>query len=99
MPAAYLWLIPLLPFAGFLINGILGRKFPRALVTAVALICTAIPALLVAWLWITLSAPGAPEVMNLVSGPKIGKSWLAMQLMLEPIKAPEHQQLTLVNNI
>ena len=73
MPASYLWLIPLLPFAGFLINGILGRKFPRALVTAVALVCTAIPALLVAWLWITLSAPGAPEVMNLVSSP-----WIAI---------------------
>ena len=26
MPASYLWYIPLLPFAGFLINGTLGRK-------------------------------------------------------------------------
>ena len=57
MPSAsinsdYLWLIPLLPFAGFLINGTVGRKLPRALVTAVALICTAIPAVIVAWLWI-----------------------------------------------
>ncbi len=28
MPANYLWLIPLLPFAGFLINGTLGRRLP-----------------------------------------------------------------------
>ena len=34
----HLWLIPLLPFAGFLINGILGRGLPRWLVTTVALL-------------------------------------------------------------
>jgi NADH-quinone oxidoreductase subunit L len=34
----HLWLIPLLPFAGFLVNGILGRHLPKALVTTVALL-------------------------------------------------------------
>ena len=34
----YLWLIPLLPFAGFLVNGIFGARLPKALVTAVALL-------------------------------------------------------------
>ncbi|MGH9605076.1 MAG: NADH-quinone oxidoreductase subunit L [Terracidiphilus sp.] len=34
----YLWLIPLAPFAGFLINGILGGKLPKWLVTAVGLL-------------------------------------------------------------
>jgi NADH-quinone oxidoreductase subunit L len=34
----YLWLIPLLPFAGFLLNGILGRRLPKWLVTTVALL-------------------------------------------------------------
>jgi NADH-quinone oxidoreductase subunit L len=34
----HLWLIPLLPFAGFLINGILGRRLPKWLVTAIALL-------------------------------------------------------------
>jgi NADH-quinone oxidoreductase subunit L len=34
----HLWLIPLLPFAGFLINGLLGRRLPKALVTTVALL-------------------------------------------------------------
>jgi len=34
----HLWLIPLLPFAGFVINGTIGRKLPKALVTAVALL-------------------------------------------------------------
>jgi NADH-quinone oxidoreductase subunit L len=34
----HLWLIPLLPFAGFLLNGTIGRKLPKALVTAIALL-------------------------------------------------------------
>src|ERR1700736_4852213 len=71
MPASYLWLIPLLPFAGFLINGTVGRKLPRALVSAVALFFTAIPAAIVAWLWITMKAAGAPEVISVVSRPWI----------------------------
>jgi NADH-quinone oxidoreductase subunit L len=33
----YLWLIPLLPFLGFLINGTLGRRLPKALVSTIAL--------------------------------------------------------------
>ena len=34
----HLWLIPLLPFAGFLFNGIFGRRLPKAAVTTVALL-------------------------------------------------------------
>jgi NADH-quinone oxidoreductase subunit L len=37
-PLFHLWLIPLLPFAGFLINGLLGKRLPKALVTTVALL-------------------------------------------------------------
>ncbi len=36
----YLWLIPLLPLAGALINGALGRRFPKSLVTGIALLST-----------------------------------------------------------
>ncbi|HXR37602.1 MAG TPA: hypothetical protein VN776_00830, partial [Terracidiphilus sp.] len=34
----HLWLIPLAPFAGFLVNGLLGRGLPKWLVTTVALL-------------------------------------------------------------
>jgi len=34
----HLWLIPLLPLAGFLLNGILGARLPKWLVTTVALL-------------------------------------------------------------
>jgi len=71
MPTDYLWLIPILPFTGFLINGTLGRRLPRALVTAVALICTAIPAAIVAWLWVAMKATGAPEAIQAISRPWI----------------------------
>ena len=67
----YLWLIPLVPFAGFLINGSIGRRLPRALVSAVALICTAIPAAIVAWLWIVMTSAGAPDIIHVVSQPWI----------------------------
>ncbi len=76
-PACYLWLIPLLPFIGFLINGTLGRKLSRAAVTAVALFFTAIPAVIVAWLWSVMTAANAPEVIHAVSRP-FGQSWIAI---------------------
>jgi len=36
-PNLYLWLIPILPLAGFLINGLIGSRLPKALVSTVAL--------------------------------------------------------------
>ncbi len=71
MPPFYLWWIPLLPFVGFLLNGTLGRKLPRAAVTGIALLFTAIPALLVSWLWATMLRAGAPEILSVISRPWI----------------------------
>jgi NADH-quinone oxidoreductase subunit L len=51
MPAHLLWFFPLLPFIGFLLNGTLGRKLPRAVVAGIALLFTALPAALWVWLW------------------------------------------------
>ncbi len=42
-PSLHLWLIPLFPFIGFLLNGLLGRYLPKRLVTAIALFFTVAP--------------------------------------------------------
>ncbi len=36
-PLLFLPLIPLVPFVGFLLNGLLGRRLPKAMVSAIAL--------------------------------------------------------------
>src|ERR1700733_11435257 len=41
-PSLHLWLIPLLPFVGFLLNGLLGRFLGKALVSTIALRFTAL---------------------------------------------------------
>ena len=74
MPDATLWWIPLLPFAGFLLNGTIGRRLPRAAVSAIALLFTAIPALLVARLWSVMLPAGAPETLTATSHPWIAVS-------------------------
>jgi len=57
-----LWLIPILPLAGFLVNGLFGRRFPKALVNTFA-----IGSVLLAFLWVlrTLNALGGlPTAYN-----------------------------------
>ena len=64
-----LWLIPLSPFAGFLLNGTLGRRLPRAAVSAIALFFTAIPACMVAYLWVVMRQAGAPLAIEKTFAP------------------------------
>ncbi len=51
-----LWLIPLLPLAGFALNGLFGRRFPKAVINAIA-----VGSVLLSFLWVakSLSALGA----------------------------------------
>ena len=63
-PDLHLWLIPLVPFAGFLVNGLVGRKFPRALVTAVALVASLVPALQIAVIVTKFSSLTLPHLEN-----------------------------------
>jgi NADH-quinone oxidoreductase subunit L len=61
----HLWLIPLVPLAGFLVNGLLGRKAPKPVVTAVALIGALIPLLQVSALVFNSGSLTLPHVENL----------------------------------
>ncbi|MHB8302851.1 MAG: NADH-quinone oxidoreductase subunit L [Acidobacteriaceae bacterium] len=46
----YLWLLPLLPLAGFAVNGTLGRRLPKSAVSLVALLFPAAAFLQVLWI-------------------------------------------------
>ncbi len=64
-PDLHLWLIPLVPLAGFLVNGLLGRKLPKAVVTTIALIASVIPAIQVAVIVTKFGSLTLPHVENL----------------------------------
>ncbi|MGO8718892.1 MAG: NADH-quinone oxidoreductase subunit L [Acidobacteriaceae bacterium] len=49
-PSLYLWLLPLFPLAGFVINGTLGRRLPKAVVSLVGLLFPAAAFVQVLWI-------------------------------------------------
>ena len=64
-PSLHLWLIPVLPFIGFLLNGLLGRHLPKALVTTIALVFTAAPLAMVTGIAFRFSSLTLPYVERL----------------------------------
>ena len=54
-----LWLIPALPFVGFLINGVLGRKFSKMLVSLIAVLSVALSFAVVMKVYLTAGDVGA----------------------------------------
>jgi NADH-quinone oxidoreductase subunit L len=58
----HLWLIPILPFIGFLLNGLLGRHLPRALVSTIALVFTAAPLAMVTNIAFRFSSLALPHI-------------------------------------
>src|ERR1700677_1844515 len=64
-PSLHLWLIPLLPFVGFLLNGLLGRFLSKALVSTIALLFTAAPLALVVGIAFRFSGLTLPSTETL----------------------------------
>jgi len=58
----HLWLIPILPLVGFLLNGLFGHRLPKALVSTIALAFTAAPFLLVLHVYTSFSALSLPYI-------------------------------------
>src|SRR5579875_1890536 len=67
IPNLHLWLLPILPLAGFLVNGLFGRRFPKALVSAVAILATAIPLVQVAMIVARFSSLTLPYVEHVAT--------------------------------
>jgi NADH-quinone oxidoreductase subunit L len=64
-PSLHLWLIPLLPFLGFVLNGLLGRRLPKAAVSTIALLFTAAPLAQVTSIALQFSSLTLPHVERL----------------------------------
>jgi NADH-quinone oxidoreductase subunit L len=82
----HLWLIPLLPFAGFLLNGILGARLPKWLVTAIGVLAPLVSFALVvnAYLLTTITAAkscagcGPVTAVLLPETETLAHPWLAL---------------------
>ena len=66
-PSLHLWLIPLFPFVGFLLNGLLGRYLPKSLVTGIALLFTAAPLAQVTAIALRFSSLNLPYMERLAT--------------------------------
>jgi NADH-quinone oxidoreductase subunit L len=65
----HLWLIPLLPLAGFLLNGILGSRLPKWLVTTIALLAPLGAFGAVVYAYLSLNSIAPPPCVTTPCGP------------------------------
>jgi NADH-quinone oxidoreductase subunit L len=61
----HLWIIPLLPLAGAAINGLLGKRFPKALVNTIALGSTAAAFAMAVWVAIQFMGLPADQIPHI----------------------------------
>jgi len=83
-----LWLIPLAPFAGFLLNGLFGKRAGKPFVTAVALLGSLAPAVLGTWAAIQYHAAfphGDRYVDHVYSWIASGKIGAEVAFQLDPL--------------
>jgi NADH-quinone oxidoreductase subunit L len=82
----HLWLIPLFPFAGFLLNGILGARMPRRLVTIIGILAPlgslllVLNAFIASSITVAASCPGCgpASAMTLPAVETLSQPWIAI---------------------
>ncbi len=86
----YLWLIPLLPLVGSALNGILGKRFPKPLISAIA--CTSVGASFLVALGAVSSLLSLPAAERRISVPFF--TWISSgdfvakaEFLLDPLAA------------
>ena len=73
----HLWIIPLLPLAGAAINGLLGKRFPKALVNTIALGFTGAAFAMALWVaaqFLSLPPDQIPHIENYATWLSVGRS-------------------------
>ncbi len=61
----HLWIIPLLPFTGAAINGLLGKRFPKALVNTIALGSTAAAFAMALWVAVQFAGLSPDQIPHI----------------------------------
>lgn len=71
-PNLYLWLLPLMPLAGAAINGLLGKRFSRQAVSAVALTFCGAAFAMALWISAQFSSLSLPHIEELAQWIRVG---------------------------
>lgn len=82
----HLWLLPLLPLAGFALNGSLGRRLPKTFVSAIALLFSGAAFVQVLWIAAQFRSLALPH-METIATPWIGISGFRadFSFLLDPL--------------
>jgi len=84
----HLWIIPLLPLAGAAINGLLGKRFSKTLVNAIALGSTALAFVYALWVTVQfarLPADQIPHIEHYVIWVSAGSFWAEFGMYLDQL--------------
>jgi NADH-quinone oxidoreductase subunit L len=84
----HLWIIPLLPLAGAAINGLLGKRFPKALVNTIALGFTAAAFAMALWVaaqFLSLPPDQIPHIENYATWLSVGSFSIPYGIYLDQL--------------